>query len=248
MADYDSSLPIRTENAGDVIAKIADATTPSQQLAVDSSGKITTKIQTSSGGNLTATGTSLDVQVGNTVTVQATNLDIRDLAAATDSVAAHLKDGAGTSITSSAAGANRVLHTQNLDSSGNILGTTAAPLVVASSVNPEGAEVNDYNSGAAVAANATSTHDYTVPAAVSHYCLSVRASASGKMKIEVQVEGPASTFTTKFVGFNSTANPDIFVDIKSPLVVATGLKVRVIRTNLDKSAQDLYSTISGQNL
>src|ERR1035437_6510971 len=40
MADYNSSLPVRTETAGDVIAKIADATTPSQQLKVYANGSI----------------------------------------------------------------------------------------------------------------------------------------------------------------------------------------------------------------
>jgi hypothetical protein len=34
MADYDSSLPVRTENDGDVIVKIGDESTPSQQVEV----------------------------------------------------------------------------------------------------------------------------------------------------------------------------------------------------------------------
>jgi hypothetical protein len=38
MADYNSSLPVRTQNPGDVIVKIADATTPSQQQAVNAAG------------------------------------------------------------------------------------------------------------------------------------------------------------------------------------------------------------------
>lgn len=42
MADFDSSLPVRTENPGDVISKIADATTPSQQLAVSAAGRAST--------------------------------------------------------------------------------------------------------------------------------------------------------------------------------------------------------------
>ena len=37
MSDFSSSLPIKTENAGDVIVKLADATVTSQQLAIDSS-------------------------------------------------------------------------------------------------------------------------------------------------------------------------------------------------------------------
>jgi len=38
MADANTSLPIRTQNPGDVIAKLSDATTPSQQLAISSAG------------------------------------------------------------------------------------------------------------------------------------------------------------------------------------------------------------------
>lgn len=34
MADYDSSLPVRTQTAGDVASKISDGTTPTQQMQV----------------------------------------------------------------------------------------------------------------------------------------------------------------------------------------------------------------------
>lgn len=44
------------------------------------------------GTALTATGTSLDVNVTNSVTVTASDLDIRDLAFATDSVTAHINE------------------------------------------------------------------------------------------------------------------------------------------------------------
>lgn len=39
MADYDSSLPIRTENDGDVVSKIGDGTTPSQYWEILSTGE-----------------------------------------------------------------------------------------------------------------------------------------------------------------------------------------------------------------
>jgi len=70
MADFDSSLPVRTENNGDVAAKIVDGTIPSQALAVNADGSI----------NVTDNGASL--------TVDAVDLDIRDLDSATDSVEA----------------------------------------------------------------------------------------------------------------------------------------------------------------
>ncbi len=39
MADFNSSLPVRTESPGDIISKIADATTPTQQLAINATGQ-----------------------------------------------------------------------------------------------------------------------------------------------------------------------------------------------------------------
>lgn len=44
MADFNSSLPIRTESNGDVVVKIVDNTITSQGLSVDSGGRVTTKI------------------------------------------------------------------------------------------------------------------------------------------------------------------------------------------------------------
>lgn len=90
MSDYDSSLPIRTEAAGDVDIFISDSVTPSQKLAVEADGSI----------NVNASATDLDIRdlvfatdkvdvSGSSVTVSATDLDIRDLAFATDSVTAH---------------------------------------------------------------------------------------------------------------------------------------------------------------
>lgn len=64
MADANTSLPVRTQNAGDVIAKLSDATTPSQQLAINSSGAASvtfTALGSASGGTA---GTSSDLSGG----------------------------------------------------------------------------------------------------------------------------------------------------------------------------------------
>jgi hypothetical protein len=61
MSDYNSSLPIRTENNGDAAVKIVDGTITTRQLTVNADGSI----------NITDNGSSL--------TVDATDLDIRDL-------------------------------------------------------------------------------------------------------------------------------------------------------------------------
>lgn len=124
------------------------------------------------------------------------------------------------------------------------------PIPVVFSSDPSGTEINDYNTVVAVAANGTSNHDYTVTVAKTFILTQIIASGSGKMKIEVQIETAAGsgTFNTKYVLFNSTANPNINEEFKSPIQVVAGARVRIIRTNKDNQAQDLYSTISGEEV
>lgn len=126
MADYASSLPVRTENSGDLIVKICDKTVESQQLKVNADGSIDTNMVATdldirdlvfatdkvdvSGSSVTATvsATNLDIRdlvfatdkvdvSGSSVTVSATDLDVRDLVFATDKV-----DVSGSSVTVSA--------------------------------------------------------------------------------------------------------------------------------------------------
>lgn len=196
MADFNSSLPIRTENNGDAVVKIADGTTPSQVMTVNPDGSI------------------------NAV-VAANNLDIRDLNSASDSVSADLRVG------------------------GNPV-TPANPVPVTLSAAVAGTEINNHNQAVAVAGSATNNHDYT---AVGTFLLTqVEASASGKARISVQIETGVATgvFSTIFVQFNSTANPNMALTLKAPVTVAAGVRVRVARRNSENQAQDLYSTISGQ--
>lgn len=55
MSDYDSSLPVRTQNNGDVAAKIVDGTITSQALSVDATGLIGAK-------TFDGTGTAINSQ------------------------------------------------------------------------------------------------------------------------------------------------------------------------------------------
>lgn len=90
MADYNSSLPIRTENPGDVIVKLSDAAVPSQQLTVEADGSINVNAAFAPGTSVEITdGTdTLEINADGSINavVTATNLDIRDLTSATDSV------------------------------------------------------------------------------------------------------------------------------------------------------------------
>lgn len=313
MADYNSSLPVRTENAGDLIAKIADATTPSQQLKVESDGSInvnstisatnldirdlvfaTDKVDVSGSEvsldsatlaaleNITVSATNLDIRdlafatdkvdvSGSEVsldsatlsaleninaTVTATNLDIRDLAFATDKV-----DVTGSEVSLSsgtlAALENITVSATDLDirdlshSSDSIKvgdGTEFLAINTDGSINvvmqeDVGTEVVNYDTSSAIAGGASDNHDYTVTSGGKLF--QILASASGKLKIEVQIEtgSATNTFNTKAVAFNSTANPNIDLNLAKYASIPTGARVRVIRTNKDNQAQDVYSTI-----
>lgn len=237
MADFDSSLPVRTQNAGDVISKIADAVNPAQQLAVDAMGLIGSKIYASNGD-------SLEADLGRLkVLAEATDLDIRDLVAATDSVSAHLKDGAGTAITSTTVGAKQALDVALKDENGNALGSAMYPLATAVSPNGIGDGVYQREVEASVAQNATGVNTYTVPAGKVGFLKGIKASASGKLKAFVEYSLDGVAFLPLYDAFNSTATPNVELTPNAELMIPAGGKVKVTLTNKDLLAQDLYSTI-----
>ena len=257
MADFNSSLPVRTEQAGDVEIKLVDGTITSRKLTVNADGSVNI---TDNGTSITVDATDLDIRElafatdkvdvtgstvaldaptlaalesvtvqngtgaaavniqdgGNSITVDAVDLDVRDLTHVSDSV----KIGDGTDFLAI-----------NADGSINVVVSDMAP----------GTAVVDYNTAASVAGGASSTHTYT---ATGNFNLTqVLASASGKVKIEVQLNG-----VTKLVAFNSTSSPNIEVTLTQYIPVTTGQTVTVIRTNRDNQAQDVYSTILGFTL
>lgn len=306
MADFDSSLPIRTETNGDVVVKVVDGTITSQQLAVNADGSVNI---TDNGGSLTVDATNLDIRdlafatdkvdvSGSSVTVSATDLDIRNLSSAQDSVevlqASHDNLNANANIqvgnadvangnpvpVSDAGGSltvdannldirDLVFATDKVDVSGSSVTVSATDLDIRDlshsqdsvkvgdgtdflAVNADGSinvvvtdstpgtPINDYDTSAAIAGGASDNHTYTSTG--NFYLTQIEASASGKMKIEVQVNG-----ATKFVKFNSSSEPNMSITLSQPILATTGQTVVVIRTNRDNQAQDVYSTISGYN-
>jgi uncharacterized lipoprotein YehR (DUF1307 family) len=210
--------------------------------------------------NITVAGT---VELGATtlaalesITVTATDLDIRDLAFATDKVDV---SGSEVSLDSATLAAleNITVSATNLDirdlthvSDSIKIGDGTDFLAVNSdgSINAviqdePGTETVNYDTTAAVAGGATDNHDFLVTSGGKLF--QVWSSASGKLKSEVQIEtGSATgTFNTVAVGFNSTSNPNIDTKFAKYATVPTGARVRVIRTNRDNQAQDVYSTI-----
>jgi hypothetical protein len=270
MADFNSSMPVRTQTAGDVVIKVADATVTSQQLTVNSDGSVNI---TDNGGSLTVDGS---------VTVSATNLDIRDLTFAADKVDASgstvelgattlaalesvtVQNGAGGSAVNIQDGGNSITvdgsvtvsatdldirdlsHSQDSVKIGD--GTDFLEVNADGSINviPQadvGTLVVNYDTSAAVAAGATDNHDLLFTNAGKLY--QVLASASGKLKAEIQIETGSATgvFNTVCVRFNSTANPDCDMELVKYATIPAGARVRVIRTNKDTQAMDVYSTI-----
>lgn len=256
MADYNSSLPVRSEADGTderLHAKIVDGANPAQRMTVDADlnahvemhgndpAGVDRVVRTSEAGALTPDGVydaATNTKPGNLGLIAS-----QRNAAPSDSTQTERL----TSITDSG-GTVKALDISLHDEAGEPF-TASNPLPV-TFVDSEGVEVNDYNTGAAVAAGASSVHLYTVTALKTLKLSQIDASASGKMKVVIAVETGVATgvYTTKFVRFNSTANPNVALDIKENITVAAGVRVQVTRTNLDNQPQDLYSTICGHEI
>ena len=258
MADYDSSLPIRSEADGTderVQVKIVDATSPdSQQAVVDSDSNLHVEVH----GNNPAAGdetlrlSELGHPNSDGVYDGTNNTDPANVGlVATDRATTPADADQTQRLTAKTGTTDTDVHALDIslhDEDGNAY-TTSNPLPV-TSVDSEGTEINDYDTASAVAAGGTSNHDYPASGGTTLKLTQIWASASAKLKIEVQVETGVGTgtYTTRFVGFNSTANPNIDITLKEPISVAAGVNVRIIRTNNDNQAQDVYSTISGHEI
>lgn len=160
---------------------------------------------------------------GNTITVDATSLDIRTITKATDSIQI------------------------SKDTSAN---SESNPIYVYNTASVvSGTEVHDYDTVAAVVSDATSNHDYTVTG-TTMFLKSVIVAGSGSVKFEIQY-GPVASLATVAVGFlNGRQGDTKQVIFNPPLEVpatSTGT-VRVIRTNRQGAATDLYSTIIGNDV
>lgn len=205
---------------------ITDPTTDANRLAISATGQInidTVDTVTAVTTVTTLTGITNDVNIadgGNSITVDATALDIRTITKATDSIQVS-KDTA-------------------VNSESNPIYVYNVGVVVS------GTEIHDYDTAAAVASAATSVHDYTITSGKTFLLHEVMSSASGAHKVEVAVGVPGGP-TTKAVGFTSMASPTLQLTFSPALeVVSTGTEVvRVTRTNREWRAQDLYSTIIG---
>ena len=253
MADQDTSLPIRSEADGNderVQVKIVDATNPdTQQATVDTDDNLHVEIhgndpagtdvvaRLSQEGAVNGDG---EYDVTNNTKPSSQGLIAHDRGASIDETSQNQRP------TAVSGDEDKIALDIALNTSDGNSVSEDNPVWVAFSENP-GDEIVDYNTAASIAKGATSNHDYTVSASRTLLTSQIWASASGKMKIEVQLETAAASgvFNTIFVGFNSTANPNIEIPGLNIPKQVTGAILRIIRTNLDNQSQDLYSTITG---
>lgn len=171
------------------------------------------------GNSITVDGS---VSITGSVTVTATDLDIRNLNLTDDAVKI-----------SGNATANSLLN----------------PIFVQNvKVNNQANEVANYST-ATPAGDAASNHDYTVTG-TTFLLQSVIMSCSGAMKAEIQT-GPVGSLATKAVVFLNARQGDtkqVFFDPPIEVPVTSTGTVRVIRTNRNSSATDVYSTIIGSDV
>jgi hypothetical protein len=95
--------------------------------------------------------------------------------------------------------------------------------------------------------NNSEDHVYTSVAPVEFELEQWGISASGYMKGELFIETGVGTdtFISKGVLFNSTAMPNANLELKRAIKIATGVKVKIVMTNLDNQSQALYSFMNG---
>ena len=215
MGDFAGSMPI----------KVTDGTDPTKKLVVNTNGSINVVADTR---HLTSATDS--VAVSGSVTVSSTDLDIRDLAAATDHVTAHLAAGSEVSVTNTV----------------NIRALTAADVVSAQIVPVVSAPVAVmFKPGADVAAAATFECDYTVTSAKKFVGAHVFVGARGAVMIEVGTKAGA-TFTSMLQIFQQPA-ASVAIPISCLALLGDGAKsIHVRVTNNEGDASMVYVSLQGQ--
>lgn len=122
--------------------------------------------------------------------------------------------------------------------------TEEQPLPVYQTESP-GDEVDEYDAAVDVAEDATSTHDYTVSAAKTLKAIEAYCMSTGFAIFKLQIETGVATGIYTTVATTSSSVSDSNTYMKYSKRVATGIKVRVAKTNCDEDDTDLHSQIIG---
>ena len=232
------------------------------------SGTVTTSpnvnVHDGTGVSISSTGSSLNVDVTNTVPVTGTFFQATQPVSA---VSLPLPTGASTSANQTTA--NGYLATiaseslaQGSTTSGQLgqleMGavTTAAPTYTTATTSPLSLDtsgnlrvvvsgtasvtpVYDYATTASLASAATATHSVAGPLHID----SIEASASGEMKVFI-AWGTTGSEVTYMVGFTSASDKTFQYQLPYPVTLTAGQSIKISMKNQDTSAMDVYSTVA----
>lgn len=254
MSDKDTALPVRTEGDLDdrLQSKIVDGTDVTRRMTVDVNGNAQTKVHgTNPAGNDEQLRLSeLGALTPDGVYDAANNTKPGNVGLVASSRATTPDDSTQTQrVTAIQNGNVTALDVAMRDETGTAY-SASNPLPVAIATSEGSTPLHDYDTTANVAVGAQDNHEYT-STGVTTYVKSIKASASGKLKIEVQVDSDGAgvgAAVTRYVGFNSTATPNIDFIFPEPIILIPGAILRIIRSNKDNQAQDVYSTINGNTV
>jgi hypothetical protein len=115
------------------------------------------------------------------------------------------------------------------------------PLPVFPVENADSDPVHDFDDSGAIPGGGTDDHDYTVPVGKILLLDGVNGSSSGRGRIDLLVNA-----VQKASSRNSVSDPDYKIDFKTPIEVAAGVLVKVIRTNQENQAKSTETTIIGK--
>jgi hypothetical protein len=250
MADFDSQLPIRSLAANNC-TEIADSggTTidPVEEFAQSSAtaGQKGALIQ----GAVTTAAPSYTTGNTDPLSLTTSGLLRVDGSGSTQPVSGTVTANAGTGTfdtnLAQVAGTATAVNTGNSNAGTQRVVLASDQPAVAVTFSAGNTELVDYSTGTGIAANASSTQTYTPAAAVR--VNKITAAASGQMKIEVQW-GVTGSETTQFVTFTSKGNLISDIAIPNGVNLTTTDSVKVIRTNLDNQAMNVYSSVFFQNV
>ena len=253
MSDQKLGLPVRTEADADerLQTKIVDATTPSQQMEVDSDNNAHVE---SHGNNPSGSDTVLRLSELGAPNPDGDYDASNNSKPASSALIAHDRQATPadtdqnqrvTAVTNSDVHAlDMALH----DESG-VPYSENNPLPV-SIEESEGDEIQDFKQATTIAADASDDHTYSVASGRTLLLTGVYASSSSRSKCEVYIGdgGVSETFALKAVAFGTSSDPNMPIKFTTPIKVvgtANTTTVKITMTNRDNQSQDLYSTVMG---
>jgi hypothetical protein len=248
--DYKSSLPIRTEVDADskVHVKICDESTPAQQMTVDTDKNAHVEIH----GNMPSGADSVVKlsELGNVNSAGVYDVTNNTLPSTNGLVAfARATTPGASDQTQKITGiSNSTVHALDValhDAAGAAFSElNPLPVLpseyVGTAVFSESVDTNTASAG-------TTNHDYTVTALKTLHVKQIIASAAVRSKFYVQIETGAGTgvFTNIMPIYITTSEGFHQLSFAIGMTVAAGVKLRIAKTNNDKSASDLNSMIIG---